>query len=225
MSDLARTLRLQSLPIRTDVWPAHALAHAPLAVVPTGDAGLDAELPAGGWPLGKLSEILQPVPAHNEWRVVLPALVRQGAGVVVLVGAPHQPFIPALQSQGLLAQRLLQVESADTAQRLWATEQALQCSAVDAVLAWLPRAQVAPLRRLHMMALGQDKLLFVMRPQDVQSEASPAPLRLSVQPAEQGPWDAVCVRVFKRRGPPMSSGLVLQPRHAQLRLVCAAQMA
>ena len=224
MPDPAHILRSQALPIRADVWPAHALAHAPLAVVPTGNAELDAELPAGGWPLGNLIEILQPVAAHSEWRLVLPALVRQGVGVVVLVGAPHRPFLPALQAEGLLAHRLLQVEAGDATQRLWTTEQALQCAAVNAVLAWLPRTQAGPLRRLHLMALGQDKLLFVMRPQDVQSEASPAPLRLRVQPADQGPWDAVCVQVFKRRGPPMSSGLVLQPRHAHLRLACEAQI-
>jgi len=207
------------LPLRSDVWPAHALARAPLAVVATGNAVLDAELPAGGWPLGHLIEVLQPVAVHSEWRLLLPALAHQGAGLVVLVGAPHVPFLPALQADGLTAQRLLQVDATHEAQRLWATEQALQCASVDAVLVWLPRVQAAPLRRLHLLASGQRKLFFAMRPVAAQTEASPAPLRLHIQPTAQAPWDALNVQIFKRRGPPMAHPLVLQPRHARLRLL------
>ena len=41
------------------VWRARDLACAVEKTVPTGHPTLDAQLPAGGWPLGSLIEILQ----------------------------------------------------------------------------------------------------------------------------------------------------------------------
>ena len=49
--------------VHLDVWQADALAGAPARVLATGDALLDAQLPGGGWPLGALTEVLQPVGA------------------------------------------------------------------------------------------------------------------------------------------------------------------
>ena len=69
--------------IHADVWHAHALADAPLQVQPTGHAELDAQLPGGGWPVGALTEILQPAGLHSEWRLLLPALARS-VGIFLL---------------------------------------------------------------------------------------------------------------------------------------------
>ena len=140
-----------SLPdIRTDVWHADALSFAPGQVVSTGDALLNAQLPGGGWPVGALTEILQADGLHSEWRLLLPALAHSGTGPVVLVGAPHTPFAPALASQGLLCQRLLWVSAHATAQRLWACEQALRCAEVDAVLLWLSGSRKDAVRKRDM---------------------------------------------------------------------------
>jgi protein ImuA len=77
------------------VWRADALADAASAsgvALPSGHAALDAQLPGGGWPLGALSEILQPQNGFNEWRLLLPVL-----HTVTQVGLPgpyqaaHQP--------------------------------------------------------------------------------------------------------------------------------------
>jgi protein ImuA len=236
------------------VWRADALAANTQAdsVWPTGHASLDAELPGGGWPVGALCEILQSHSAQSEWRLLLPALVaaqrgakglvgtgQQGlpsatAATVVLIGPPHVPFAPALAAQGLAVQQLVWVKAQTPAERLWATEQALRCEAVAAVLAWLPQAQSASLRRLHMAAQEHSKLLFVMRPAQAQRESSPAPLRLillgvqaagkvdaptEVQAVVQADAhtdvyapDALHVHLLKRRGPPLTQSLVVQPQ-------------
>jgi protein ImuA len=197
-----------------------------------------------------LCEILQSHSAQSEWRLLLPALVaaQQGdkrmvvpsqrglpsasAATVVLIGPPHVPFCPALAAQGLAVQQLVWVKAQTPAERLWATEQALRCEAVAAVLAWLPQAQSASLRRLHMAAQEHNKLLFVMRPAQAQRESSPAPLRLMLQGAQAGGKadaqtevqtvvhadahtdvyapDALHVQVLKRRGPPLTQSLVVQ---------------
>ncbi len=223
MSASARSSVLALHGIHADVWHAHALSQAPQQVLATGDAALDAQLPGGGWPVGALTEILQPAGVHSEWRLLLPALAACGPAPVVLVGAPHVPFAPALAAQGLAARRLLQVQALSPALRLWAAEQALRCADVSAVLAWLPQARADALRRLQMAAAEYSKLLFVMRPASAQAEASPAALRLQVQPKSRPAWpDGIEVGLLKRRGPPLDQPLHLSGRTARMNLLLAA---
>ena len=139
------------------------------------------------------------------------------ASWVVLVGPPHVPFGPALAALGLDVGRLLWVKTQAAAERLWATEQALRCAGVAAVLAWLPQVQAAALRRLQVAAQTHAKLLFVLRPASAQHESSPALLRLilgqggsSVGGKGAGVVaDALQVQVLKRRGPPLAGALAL----------------
>jgi protein ImuA len=209
-------MRLAFEDFGADVWRADALGQAVDATVGTGHPLLDAELPGGGWPVGALTEILQNQSGQHEWRLLLPALNRTELGrVVALVGAPHVPFGPGLLAQGLDARRLLAVPVDSLADRLWATEQALRCAEVAAVLAWLPQVRGAHLRRLQMAASQHRKLLFVMRPDPAQGESSPAVLRVRVAGLHT-PAGALQLEILKRRGPPLASALVLPLRHAPL---------
>jgi protein ImuA len=209
--------------LRADVWRADALAAPRAQTLSSGDAALDAQLPGGGWPVGALTELLQAPGAHNEWRLLLPALARSGTGPVVLVAPPHLPFAPALQAQGLQAQRLLWLgvaDSPDTA-ALWLSEQALRCAAVDAVLAWLPQVRPEQLRRLQWAAAEHHKLLFVLRPEVAQAQASPAVLRLLLDVADSA---ALSVQILKRRGSPLAEPLHLAARApALLRVLASAK--
>lgn len=203
------------------VWCADTMGHNTSATVATGHALLNAQLPGAGWPVGALSEILQAHTGQHEWRLLLPALT-QATGPVVLVGAPHLPFGPGLAAQGLDARRILWVRSATPAQRLWASEQALRCADVLAVLAWLPQARADQLRRLQITAQTHGKLLFVMRPACAQAQSSPALLRLLVTgPPRDAPVDALSVHVIKRRGPPLAQPLLLLARPARLAALLA----
>lgn len=205
MSRTPSTLKvdLATLP---HVWRVDDLAPAK-AVVATGHSRLDAALPGGGWPTGSLIEILQRTPAHHVWTIVLPALIavlQEQAGPAVLVGAPLQPFGPSLSAQGLCVERLLCVHSEQPALRLWATEQAVRCAHVAAVLAWLPRARNEELRRLHLAAQQHDRLLFVFRSLASRHESSPAAVRLQLQGI-----DEIEIEILKRRGPPLLEPLRL----------------
>lgn len=213
------------------VWHAHTLASPVQAVQASGDAALDAQLPGGGWPVGALVELLQPAGVHSEWRLLMPALVRCGSGPVVLVAPPYLPFVPALAALGLRAGRLLSVQpsapagrsmAGEAASRLWATEQVLRCADVDAVLAWLPQARGEQLRRLHMAAAEHQKLLFVMRPENTRAQASPAVLRLLVQPRAGRLMDGLEIDILKRRGPPLQEPLQVQARSQRLGVMLAA---
>ncbi len=227
--------------LHADVWHAHTLAAPVAQVVATGQALLDAQLPGGGWPVGALTELLQANGVHAEWQLLAPALAHCGTAAVVLVGPPHMPFGPALAARGVASQRLVWVQTTVAAQRLWATEQALRCAGVDAVLAWLPQARADQLRRLQMAAAEYHRLLFVMRPANAQHESSPAALRLRVEPmvvpaavskgvsTAQSPAsvavqvDSLHVHLLKRRGPPLSQALQVGACPAALALWLAAE--
>ena len=207
---------------RHNVWRGDELGVADLPVVGTGHAALDAELPGGGWPVGAMTELLQDRPEAHVWPLLLPALARAVAtrgGPVVLIGAPHEPFGPALAAGGLPPEALLWVRSDASAARMWACEQALRCADVAAVMAWLPQARVGDLRRLQLAAAQHEALLFVMRPEAVAQSASPARLRLQLASAEAGQMD---VHLLKRRGPPLVQPLTLPARNARMAAVLAA---
>lgn len=205
------------------LWRADTIACSPGAVRATGHAALDAQLPGGGWPVGALVEILQAQSGQNEWRLLLPALARAGQGMVVLVGAPHTPFGPGLAAQGLAPQQLLWVAASAPAARMWACEQALRCAEVLAVLAWLPQARPEQLRRLQMACSENAKLLFVMRPAQARTGASPAVLRLLVALEPGG--DGLQLEVLKRRGPPCAQALQIPARNGRLAALLASSQA
>jgi protein ImuA len=157
--------------------------------------------------MGSMVEVLQQRTGQHVWQLLLPALaqaITRQAGPVVLVGAPYEPFGPSLQAQGLPPQRLLCVRAEKPSARLWATEQALRCAEVAAVLAWLPQAKSAELRRLHMAAQQQGRLLFVFRGLEARHDASPARLRLLLEGV-----DTPLLHILKRRGPPIETPLPL----------------
>jgi protein ImuA len=217
----------RTLPDLANVWRAGELGSASLQTVATGYAALDGALPGGGWPQGALVEMLQPQAGLYEWGLVVPALAAlqaQAAGLLtVMVGAPHLPFGPALGARQLNMQRLLSIHGkpGDAPSLLWATREALQCGDVHCVLAWLPDARSAHLRRLQIAAHAHNKLLFVFRPLRAQQESSPAPLRLLMEGAVSDAGNLL-VHVVKRRGPPLAAPLLLDTRPARLSALLAA---
>jgi protein ImuA len=202
------------------VWRVEDLARTEV-VLPTGHPALDAQLPGAGWPVGSLIELLQERPGPPVWQLLLPALVQaisDRPGPVVLVNAPFQPFAPSLAAQGLPGERLLCIHADRPAARLWSAEQALRCAEVAAILAWLPQARNAELRRLHLAAQQNDRLLFVFRGSDARHEASPARLRLLLSGVE-----TLELRILKRRGPPLDMPLSLQAHSARLAALLEAR--
>lgn len=217
--------RISSLRIVDPVTLPHVWRVADLAADPpgwpTGHPLLDQALPGRGWPPGSMIEVLQQRPGQHVWQLLLPGLSRavaNTAGPVVLVGAPYQPFGPSLKAQGLPAERLLCIQADRSSARLWAAEQALRCAEVTAVMAWLPQARAEELRRLHMAAQQQSRLLFVFREWDCRHQASPASLRLLVDGV-----DTLSLHILKRRGPPLLSTLELPAHSARLSALLQAR--
>lgn len=223
----ARPARLSGSDLTPGVWRAGELGTPCLQLVDTGYALLNQALPGGGWPQGALIEVLQAQAGLHEWGLLVPALAalqaRDPAQFVVLAGAPYQPFGPALCARQLHMQRLLcvQAKNSDGPALLWATREAVQCADVAAVLAWLPDARSAHLRRLQIAAHAHNKLLFVFRTPRAQQESSPAPLRLLLEGVASEAGNLL-VHVLKRRGPPLPEPLLLATRPARLSALLAA---
>ena len=220
------------------VWRAGELAvasyqgAASVQTICTGYAALSRVLPGGGWPIGAMTEVLQGQSGQHEWGLVAPVLgtlqAASPASWVVLAGAPYSPFGPALGARLLNMRRLLNINTGtqcDNPSLLWATRQALECADVCAVLAWLPEARSAHLRRLQIAAHTHNKLLFVFRPLSAQHDSSPAPLRLKLagigQAANVGAHN-LQIDVFKRRGPNLAAPILIDTRPPRLAALLAA---
>ena len=215
MTALADILQRQAV-WRGGAVPAASIEPAALAA-PTGFAGLDAELPGGGWPVGGLVEVLCSAEGIGELQIVLPALAALTAAGhrVAWLAPPHLPYAPALRAAGVRLECLTVVRAPGRRDALWAAEQALRAHAFRALLLWLPRASYAELRRLAVAAQAGPGFALAFRPPEAACEASPAVLRLALEPAlesglETGAIRApsrLAVRILKRRGAPVAAPL------------------
>jgi protein ImuA len=190
------------------IWRADRLdAKAGTPGHPTGFEALDAELPDRGWPRAGLIEILAPRSTGAEWSLLAPWLRRPasatGAGPILCLDPPHDPYAPALHQLGLPLERLLLVRADTAADTAWAGEQALQVMQCSALLWWVSAniedVKPAMLRRLHLASTVHPTPVFVFGPFRSRQRSSPAPLRLLLEQANT----KLAITVIKRRGPPM----------------------
>ena len=187
------------------LWRGDQLARAD-AVVASGFAALDGELPGGGWPRGGLVELLADDQGIGELRLVVPALRRlaQAGEWIMLVAPPHIPYAPAFAGCGIDPTRVL-VVAAEEKQRWWAAEQVLRANSVGALLFW-PHAVIDQrLRRLQLAAQEGAALAFMFTGTARAAQPSPSPLRIRL--AAQA--TQLRVDVFKRRGGVMTRPLLL----------------
>jgi len=199
---------------RHSVWRGGRLS-ASASATPTGFEALDRELPGGGWPRGTLTELLVGRAGIGELRLVLPALAALSwAGRrIAWLAPPHLPYAPALAAGGIDLAQLALVHAPARRDALWAAEQVLRSASCHALVAWLPRARYDELRRLAVAAESSRAWVALFRPPEAAQAASPAALRMALEPAS----NELSVRILKRRGAPAAAALVLpveRPVHA-----------
>jgi protein ImuA len=234
-------LLAQPTRVHPGLWRAQGGAPGSGGVLPSGFAALDAELPGGGWPVRVLTELLLPGPGVGEIRLLAPLLAElaRGGRSVMLFNPPAELNAVALAELGwppgqCIVVHCLPATSGATAkpassarkgasrrvlpgaEMCWSIEQALRSGQVGAVLAWPGRAaRPEALRRLQLAAQSHEGPAFLLREWAVQTEPSPAPLRVTLQPAGA---DDLFLQIVKRKGPAMAQPLrltlapVLSPR-------------
>jgi hypothetical protein len=219
---------------RADIWRGDAAP--PVQALPSGFPGLDALLPGGGLPRGALTEIVIPREGIGELSLLMPALARatEDERWLVFVAPPHVPYAPALARAGVNLARVLIVHPRNAQEGLWAVEQALRAGTASVVLAWLAHADPKALRRLQLAAEAGESLGILFRSIRSIEEASPAALRLRLEPASLetanrpsmacgphlgpiGEGARVAVHILKRRGGWPTGPVIVEVDHVVAR--------
>ena len=213
---MANPQQLAELLAHPSVWRGRS--RAALETFSTGFAALDAGLPGGGWPRHGLVEILTPRPGVGELYLLLPVLAALSRAVparwCTWVSPPHEPFAPALQAHGVALERMLLVRTlpslsgARNSQRRrgdgdmnsWTLEQALRSGACGIALAWLPRVSPRAIRRLQLAAEQGRALGVLYRSQRFAHVASPAMLRVMLDPIAEPGREGARLQLLKSRG-------------------------
>lgn len=171
---------------------------APTPGLSSGHEALDALLPGGGWPVGTLIELLVDAIGIGELGLLLPALraLALSGRCLVWIAPPYVPYAPALVQQQVPLSQVVWIRTERPREALWATEQALRCPAVGAVLGWSAHIVDRSLRRLQLAAESGHTLGILHRPTTAARESSPAALRLQLQPQVDG----LTIEVKKSRG-------------------------
>jgi hypothetical protein len=213
---------LEEILQRHPVWRGGALSCAAPAL-PSGFAALDRELPGGGWPSGVLTELLVRRAGIGELQLVLPALAALSwAGKrIVWLAPPYLPYAPALAAAGIDLAQLALVQVRGRRDALWAAEQVLRSASCHALAVWLPHARYDELRRLAVAAEASRVWVALFRPPEAVHGASPAALRMLLEPSS----NEISIHILKRRGAPAAAPLVLsmkRPVHALGRIALSA---
>ena len=174
----------QLLATRRDLWRGRESAGLP--VLSSGHRDLDRLLPGGGWPCGRIVELVPERLGVGDLRLLLPFLAertRRGQPVI-LIAPPLVPCPQALQSAGLELARLVVVRRHVHA--LWAAEQCLKSGLCGAVSIWPPeRMQARALRRLQLAAEQGSAPIFIHYRPGQSPPPSLATLRLAIRPGPE----------------------------------------
>jgi len=174
--------------------------------LPSGFAELDANLPGGGWRSGAIAELMSDAMGIGELGLLMPVLssLARAGRYIAWIAPPYLPYAPALAQRGLPLERVLLVRTDCLQESLWATEQALRCPAVGAVLSWPAHIIDKNVRRLQLAAEAGDSLGFLYRPAEAARESSPAALRLRLHAPGNGEGngegDGMTIEIQKVRG-------------------------
>jgi hypothetical protein len=171
----------------------------PRAIEPSGLDALDALLPGGGWRAGTIVELMPTDIGIGELRLLAPALARitNAERYVAFISPPFIPYAPALIGCGIQLDRVLVIEAQNVKDVLWSFEQTLRCKSFGAVLAWPACITDRDVRRLQLAAEAGDSIGFLYRSPGAACEASPAAVRLRLQPDREG---GLKIDVIKCRG-------------------------
>lgn len=189
---------LNDLLHRPDIWRGRRAVHTG-EVRDTGFTELNEILVGGGWPLGGLVEIHHDQPGSGEWQLLSGVLANfaEQPGYLVLVNPPALLYASALAQMGVPAERILVIRSRHKSDLLASVLEVLKADCASLVLFWEGRYRLryAELRKVQLSVAESDALCFMLSNQP-QSSASPAPLRLELQPQSSG----FHVRVDRQRG-------------------------
>lgn len=159
--------------------------------ISSGCRQLDALLPSRGFLPGSLVEWIAPSAGSGATFLAL-AVARQVCGTdgwLVVVDTAGTFYPPAAAALGIRLPRMLWVRPGSENLARWATDQALRCPGVTAVLAWPAALDPTTFRRWQLAAEQSRALGLLVRPATALGEPSWAEARLLVDPRPPGKSD------------------------------------
>jgi protein ImuA len=159
----------------------HSCRRPPLSL---GIAPVDALLPQGHLPAGSLVELLS-ADGAGAWTLSL-LMAKHACGewkMLVVVDGERCFYPPAAAQLGIDLDRSLVVRPRTRRDFFLATNQALRCSAVGAVIGWCDSLRTLDARRLQTAAEAGGGVGFLVRPFEALREPSFATLRLRIAPS------------------------------------------
>jgi len=120
-------------------------------------------------PLSTIHEFICPSPesfsATNGFITALLSSLMQKGGACLWISSSHKTFPAALPLFGVLPQRIIFVHVPKEKDVLWATEEALKCNGLAAVIAETKELSFTASRRLQLAAEKSHVTGFLLRPQ------------------------------------------------------------
>jgi len=186
LRDDTRLQRAQDLALRMRQLETSSgkTAGGDLKVTSTGIPALDKLMPSGGIRSGTLIEWLSPATGSGAGTlsILVAAELMRTSGQLVVMDPQRQWYGPALEGMGVDLTRTLFVRPQTRQKVLWATEQALRCAAVKAVVCAFDSLEDKAYRRLQLAAEAGETIGLFLRHQRFYKQPSWAELRLGVKP-------------------------------------------
>lgn len=155
-----------------------------VTVASTGIPALDKLMPSGGIRAGTLVEWLSPAlgSGAGTLAMLVAAAMLRDRGQLVVMDPQFQWYSPALEGLGIDLSRTIFVRPPTRQKVLWATEQALRCADVTAVVGEFGSLEDKAYRRLQLAAEAGETLGLFLRNQSFYRQPSWAELRFAVKP-------------------------------------------
>ncbi len=188
------------------LWRASSIGDFSSQGISTGFSALDEHLPGSGWPQDGVTELLHDQYGIGELRLITPALARLSREQnrwLLWVAPPYIPYPPALLNAGIDLTSILVVRPKSTKDTLWVLEKALGSKSCSAVLAWPGNIKEKQIRRLQLASKEGNCWNILFRSTRCAQQASPAELRIQLEPTRTPPLlahSSINLKILKRRG-------------------------
>ena len=133
---------------------------------------MDRALPGGGLPRAAVHEILSDGAGAAVGFAAL--LMARSGGTVFWIARDPDPWPPGLMGFGLPPSRLIVAQPSNHVDALWATEEALRCHAVSAVLLMDERPDATAMRRLQLAAETGGGIGLLLCEAEAEAEEGPS---------------------------------------------------
>jgi protein ImuA len=110
------------------------------------------------------------------------ALMKQGGAIVWINSRPERIYPPALKQFNIVPEHVLFVSPKRPKQLLWATEEALKCNGLAAVVSEIPDLDFILSRRLQLAAKQSRVSGFILRPNPVRIVKTACASRWQINP-------------------------------------------